>query len=334
MSNLKRTKAEYGGFLPFELNPGKESFAKYEPWLMRFNTVKASLYYLFRAIDIRRIYIPYYYCPSTTEAIKKVVSEVFFYHIDENLMPIDLQDESDAAVLLVDYFGIRSREVIALAQSFKKAEVVLDLAHSFYTEPLIKEKVHCVYSAKKLFGIPDGSYLVSKVAVPSEETLTDAASYVEYLVMTYERGTNAAYSKKKETDQFLSANYAGMSKLALGLLENVDYDRVYNRRRENYEFLRQHFEKVNELGLPESAAAYQFPLLQKGKGQTVKKILVEEKIFVSTLWTGENLIKSGSEFELTMSRDAVFLPMDQRYDLADMMYIASKVDEILEKLEQ
>ena len=333
MLNLKRTKAEYGGFLPFELNPGRELFAKYEPWLMRFNTAKASLHYLLSTIGIRKIYIPYYYCPSTTEAIKKVVPEVLFYHIDENLMPIDLQDKSDTAVLLVDYFGIRSKEVIALAKRFKKTEVILDFAHSFYTEPLIKEKVHCVYSAKKLLGIPDGSYLISKVAGSSEEKLTDAASYVEYLVMSYERGTNAAYSKKKETDRLLASNYAGMSKLALGLLENVDYDRVYNRRRENYEFLRQHFEKINELALPESVAAYQFPLLQKGIGQMVKKILIEQKIFVSTLWTGEELNKSGSEFELTMSRDTVFLPMDQRYDLEDMMYIVSRVDEILEKLE-
>ena len=28
MREIKRTKAEYGGFLPLELNPGKEYFAE------------------------------------------------------------------------------------------------------------------------------------------------------------------------------------------------------------------------------------------------------------------------------------------------------------------
>ena len=212
MSDLKRTKAEYGGFLPLELNPGKELFAKYEPMLMRFNTVKASINYLIMTIKVKRIYIPYYYCPSTIKAIKQIVSEVCFYHIDKDLLPTDLPDEDDTAILLVDYFGVRSRETVAFAEGFEKAEIILDFSHSFFTEAVIKNNVHSVYSAKKFLGIPDGAYLVSNAIEPDAQNLTVSIKYAEYLIMTYEEGTSAAYEKKKEADHFLNSNYAHMSK--------------------------------------------------------------------------------------------------------------------------
>ena len=44
-----------------------------------------------------------------------------------------------------------------------------------------------------------------------------------------------------------------------------------------------------------------------------------------TLWRGEDLMRDGNAFELSMSDDAVFLPVDQRYDDDDMNYIADTV---------
>lgn len=67
----KRTRQEYGGFLPLELNPGKEWFDGYQDNLRRFNSVKATIVHAICLTDIQEIYVPYYYCPSTTEAIKK-----------------------------------------------------------------------------------------------------------------------------------------------------------------------------------------------------------------------------------------------------------------------
>lgn len=46
MQEIIRTKNEYGGFLPLELNPGNEYFVEYEDMLCRFNSVKAALNYL------------------------------------------------------------------------------------------------------------------------------------------------------------------------------------------------------------------------------------------------------------------------------------------------
>lgn len=331
MGELKRSKEEYGGFLPLELNPGTEYFAEYENVLCRFNTVKAALDFLIRQLGLKNIYIPYYYCPSTIEAIRKTGIDVLFYHIDENLMPLYLPDNSGTIVLLVDYFGVCSRKIEKFARSFCHAEVIIDRAHAFYEKPVMDEHIYNVYSAKKFFGVPDGAYLIGKTVLSSQEIPVEAHNYTEYLITAYEEGTNAAYAMKKEVDEMLAVNYGCISKLSLGVLKNVDYDRIRKRRLDNYETLSEAFEKVNELILPKKCPAYQFPLLISDAGREIKKALIADKIFVSTLWSGKDLKENGNAFEINMMNNAIFLPMDQRYDYEDMRYIAGKVKDIEDK---
>ncbi len=322
MEEIKRTKSEYGGFLPIELNPGNEYFTTYEQYLSRYNTVKAALSELIGSLGCEKIFIPYYYCPSTTVAIKKTGVEVNFYHIDENLKPIDLPDENNSIVLLVDYFGICGDKVKEIAKTIKNAEVILDFAHDFYEEPVIGEHRHNIYSAKKFFGVPDGAYLISTKTLLHIELPSHASGYSEYLIKTYEEGTNAAYSLKKEVDNKLADNYDCMSMLAIGLLMNVDFDRVKGQRLRNYYVLKEATSDYNELVLPKHCVAYLFPFLLTGKGRELKKILIENKVFVPTLWVGEELKANGNKYELGMMNDCVFLPMDQRYSEEDMKYIS------------
>lgn len=325
MESLRRKRHEYGGFLPLELNQGQELFTRYENTLLRFNSVKASLSYLLDRMICKRIYIPYYYCPSTADVIKKAKMEVYFYHVDDKLMPVNVPDEQDSCILLVDYFGVRSEQIDMLARSYKRAEVIIDRAHSFYAEPIIEQHIHNVYSAKKFFGVPDGSYLISINTIPSAQTPAKAYSYAGYLIVTYEEGTNAAYNMKKEADRVIADNYNCMSKLAIGLLQNVDYEWVAERRKNNYRMLHDAFKDINQLELPDECIPYQYPLLIREYGSSVKQKLIEDRIFVSTLWLSEDLLNNGNAFELDMSRHCVFLPMDQRYDEQDMGYIAEKV---------
>ncbi len=325
MDDESWTRNEYGGFLPLELNSGKEFFEEYNQMLLRFNSVKASLAYLLDRISCKKIYVPYYYCPSTSDAIQRTGVDICYYHIDEGLIPIDITDEKESCVLLVDYFGVRSEQIDAFAKSFKYAEVVIDRAHSFYTEPIMGQHIHNVYSAKKFFGVPDGSYLISMNTVDLRQIPTEAYTYAGYLIRAYEEGTDAAYIMKKEADKILADNYNCMSKLAVGLLKNVDYEWVAERRGKNYRIFHDIFRNINGLELPDECIAYQYPLLIREKGLQIKRKLIEDKIFVSTLWSGENLLNNGNGFELDMSKHCIFLPIDQRYNESDIRYIARKV---------
>lgn len=324
---VRRKRSEYGGFLPLELNPGKEYFENYEDVLRRFNSVKAALNFLIRWLGDRQdtIYIPYYYCPSTIESISATGIKIQFYHIDSTMMPIDLPDKSNSMIILVDYFGICTDEIEQFAYTFKNAEVILDRAHAFYAKPIMKEKLYNLYSAKKFFGVPDGAYLISKTILPNEQVPTVAYDYIKYLVISYEMGTNAAYTMKKETDRILAANYGCMSNVAMGLLKNVEYDRVKKYRTDNYAMLYESFRKFNELVVPQKCAAYQFPLLISDGGEEIKSNLIRDKIFVSTLWAGKDLLENGSEVEINLMKNTIFLPVDQRYDVEDMAYMISRV---------
>lgn len=324
----KNLKPSYGGFLPLELNPGTEWFDQYKQNCRAFNTVKAGLDCLIRELGIQEISIPYYYCPSTTQAIKNTGVRVQFYHIDKHLMPEPSVWERDGAILLVNYFGILEKQLARQIQSRTGKTILLDNAHSFFMPPLFSENIYTLYSAKKFFGVPDGAYLVGANIKPKKEEPEYAADYLHYSAVTFEQGTNAAYREKKAVDGMLASHYAGMSILAHGLLRNVDYQRVKNRRTENFCWLWQHLRKVNELEIEETVPAYVFPLLCQ-KGRDIKRKLVEKRVFVPTLWAGEDLLKGGNEFEIHMSQDAVFLPIDQRYDKADMQYLADLTKELV-----
>lgn len=326
--NHDRTKTEYGGFLPLELNPGREYFHDYEDHLARFNTVKAALVFLIDCIKPDRIYVPYYYCPTTTEAIRKTGVETCFYHVEESLLPTGIPDEAGSLIVLVDYFDILGEKITEIAKSFQHADVILDRAHAFYEKAFINDHIHLVYSAKKFFGVPDGAYLISPFAGKADRKLTDAHVYAGYLLTAYEVGTNTAYAMKKDTDRMLAEKAQGMSKLSFGLLCNLNYEQVRRKRMENYKALFSLLRDCNGLELPKESAAYLFPLLMKDCGAKVKRQLVKERIYVPTLWEGKDLLAQGNAFELAMKDHAVFLPMDQRYDTADMEYIADMVKDL------
>ena len=173
--NMVRRKKEYGGFLPLELNIGKGYFSEYESVLSRFNSVKAGLEFIIKNSKASKLFLPCYYCPSTTEAILRTGIEVVFYHIDKEMQPIDIQDEVGSLIILVDYFGVLGKKIENIAMGFSNAEVILDRAHAFFSRPVLRDNVYNIYSAKKFFGVPDGAYLIS-TKIRSDEAPSYSAS--------------------------------------------------------------------------------------------------------------------------------------------------------------
>lgn len=330
-------KSEYGGYLPLELNSGTEMFERYSKCLRRFNSVKASFRYIIEQEKPLKIMIPYYYCPSTTEALKQSGADISFYHISSDLCPEKISDKKENLIFLVDYFGVKTKDISRIAKQYEKATVIIDYAHSFFSEPIFQKNIYNVYSARKFFGVPDGSYVVAEdISISTSEStseLVNSCAYAGYLLKAYECGVNAAYHEKKAADQIIAEQYTCMSKLTVGLLKNVDYENVKNRRIKNYRVLHQELGNINELLIPQECPAYQYPLLLSDHGEKIKLELVKKKIFVSTLWKGKELLEQGNKFEINMSDNAVFLPIDQRYDIEDMKFLASTVLEIRKNIE-
>lgn len=324
MKHLPRPKTEYGGFLPLELNSGREWFARYAPHVQRYNSVKAALLSLIHEQRIQRMFIPAYYCPSTISMLCRAVPKIYYYHINDALLPELPDDAFGSCILLVDYFGVRQKEIRAVASAYTRATVILDNAHSFFAEPLWGPSLYAVYSAKKFFGVPDGAYLVGRNIHGDGECFNSSYEYASYLFLSYENGTNAAYDDKKCTDLVLAQHPGPMSKLAHGLLCNVEYNRVIEQRIANFAHLWDAFSKINQISLSQIVPAYCFPaLLYIGGG--IKSWLIKNKIYVPTLWKPHPKAPAQNDFERHISENGLFLPIDQRYDVQDMSYITNEI---------
>ena len=72
-----------------------------------------------------------------------------------------------------------------------------------------------------------------------------------------------------------------------------------------------------------------YPLLINN-GETVRKKLQENKIYISKLWPefekNENVV---DEFEKNLANNILPIPCDQRYNVNDMKLITSKIKAIM-----
>lgn len=333
---------EYGGYLPLELNNGEEYF-KEEHRLIRFNSIKSGITFAISKVRPKRVLVPFYYCPTTIEHIRKVC-DISFYHVDEQLCPFDYEafredDRTDVVIILVDYFGTRYEEIVELANKISKATILLDFAHDFYAKPLIRSNVYNLYSAKKFFGVPDGSYVVSHditcYDTEKYKKLSMSGDYNSYLIESYEKGTNAAYLKKKDADKIIASRYDTMSILARGLLKNVNYARVRERRISNFNILNNSLSMYNHYSIDNSRQypAYYYPLMVADMDdiicERIKNTIVNNKIYIPTMWVGDALRVEGLPYEKRFTSRFIFLPIDQRYNIDDMIYISERVIRVI-----
>ncbi len=325
---MKRTHNEYGGFLPLELNEGEEYFQYDESQMRRFNCAKAAVNYVIESVFPKIIYAPYYLCPNVCKEIEHHDSEIRYYHIDEDLTPCDLPDKEDTCIYLVNYFGIMDAAIMQCAKRFEKAMVIIDNSHSFYCKPFIANRIYNIYSCKKFFGVPDGAYLVAANLEGKELEATYSSEHAQYLLECHEHGTNYCYNKKKEVDSLIAEKYGGMSILAKRILEAIDYEAVREKRKRNFLQFERAFSAINRFKCEENSVPYIYPL---NVGRNIKRRLIEEKIYVPTLWGHMLEEEYKGTFEYSISDETIFLPLDQRYGEEDVGYIINCVKDILAK---
>lgn len=120
-----------------------------------------------------------------------------------------------------------------------------------------------------------------------------------------------------------------MSGLTDNLLHAIDYNHVRQRRTENYRVLADLLSARNRLALHAVEGAFAYPLWVEN-GPEIRRQLVQHKIYIPTLWP--NVIQSleKDRTERDMAENILPIPCDQRYDSADMEYLAHIILELLE----
>lgn len=294
---------------------------------LALNCGRNCLAYLLRARNIKKIALPYFLCNSVRDVCIREKIEIQYYHIGLNFMPLDVRLDEDEWIYIVNYYGQLSNSI--LEEMFHKYEkVIVDNAQAYFQMPV--KGLDTLYTCRKFFGVTDGAFLYTDTILEEEFSRDESYERMHFLLGRFERSASEFYQEYADNNCFfVKEPIKYMSKLTENLLHGIDYEMVKKRRRDNFCYLHEAFEKVNKLELVFPDGPFMYPLYING-GAEIRKRLIREKIYIPLLWPDVHNMNEASERECDMADDILPLPLDQRYDSKDMDYVIKCIHSIMD----
>ncbi|MBD5357948.1 MAG: hypothetical protein HDR88_13220 [Bacteroides sp.] len=316
-----------GGYPELELRKGEH----YHKDAIKLNTARNCLEYILLARKYRKVYVPYYTCDAVLEPFSKPSlrqTKTEFYHITEELKPALLPELKDGeAFLYTNYFGLMQNTVEGLTEIYGN-RLIVDNSQAFFDMPY--PRIDTFYSARKFFGIPDGSYLYTDAVLEDyngSEIETDRSfDRMDALLKRIDLGAESGYGDFQAIEHNLCLQpIKKMSRLTEAILSSIDYEQVKKRRQENYETLNFALAGINSIALEfnEKTVPLCYPLLDASS--SLRRYLIAEKIFVPTYWPNVQKYCTENSLEYELVKNLVPLPIDQRYENNDMKRITLKI---------
>ena len=295
----------------------------YYPDLLPLNTGRNALAYLIRARQIRKLYIPRFLCDSVSDLCSREDCRIAYYPIGADFLPIlPTKPEADSWIYVVNYYGQITNPQLE-QMKLRWNNLIFDNVQAFFQRPV--PGVDTIYSCRKFFGVPDGAYLATD-AVPIALARDVSKDRMTHILGRFE-GPCASdyYADFKENDRsFRELPLMEMSRLTRNLLGALDYEGIRRRRNANWAVLHEALKLRNPLKLNAPEGPYMYPFYCEN-GMEIKKKLAEKKIFIPTLWPNV-LEQDAGALERDYAQNILPLPVDQRYDAADMARIVEEVN--------
>ena len=183
--------------------------------------------------------------------------------------------------------------------------------------------VDTLYTCRKYFGVADGAFLYTDAVLEGELPRDESFDRMRFLLGRFERTASEFYGEyAANNEMFAEEPIKRMSKLTENLLHGIDYDRVRRVREENYAYLHRMLGEQNKLRLSDVPGTFMYPLLLEN-GAAVRRGLQKEKIYIPTLWPDVFDFCAEGEPEYDMAANILPLPIDQRYNEADLAYLVA-----------
>lgn len=316
---------EIGGYFGLELNT-EGYFPHMEGTLVNSGT-NAFEYILRQLPNVKRVWIPFYTCFTIPEPLKLLNIPYSFFHVNnhfEMVEKIDLQE--DEYILVNNYFGLKDNYIVSLYKEYGD-RLIVDSSQSYFAEHLKNCKEF--FCPRKFVGVSDGgiAFVDEKVKL----RLNHSVSYdrCTHLLKRYDCGANSAYSIFKENGKKLCEQpLMKMSKLTEIMLKNIDYSKVKNARRANYDYLHTKLKNKNDLDLDKintGVCPLIYPL--KTKDVSLRSYLISNKIYCPVYWPNVFDWNKEDSVEYSLSNNVICIPLDQRYDEDDMEYIVNTISD-------
>lgn len=308
---------EYGGYLPLEIHTGSEYYANTDACdIARVNSGRTALSLAIMLCNASKIYIPVYNCESVEKELKKRKIAYGFYSIDKNFMPIGVNLKPDEYLVYINYYGIMPREQLRkIKEQYKN--VIFDNTQAFFSQPFM-DCFNC-YSCRKFIGVSDGAYLIKKGIEIGKLHLGKDQSYqrAKYLLKCIDCGTNAAYADHLYSEEDIAQDILEMSNLTRLILSSADYERIKEKRVENFLYLHKYLAAINQLDIDRTEQIPMvYPLLIAD--ETMRAKLVENKVYIPQWWKYVLGNERSNDWERCLSQFLLPIPIDQRYGQTDM----------------
>lgn len=308
---------EIGGYFELELTHGY-SFPHSEGVCL--NTGRNALEYVLRSISaISRIWLPYYTCEVVLEPLNKLEIPYSFYAINDCLELKELIDlKPDEYLLATNYFGIKDSYIPQLSKIYG-AQLIVDNAQAYYCDPIAGVKT--VYSPRKFVGVPDGGIaFVSNGCDVEQFDIDYSYDRCSHLLKRYDLGASGGYADFRDNShELVNQPIRRMSHLTASLLSNVDFSSIRQRRIENFNYLHQVLGASNLLSIPD-VEGFACPMVYPyyTDNSSLKKKLIEDKVFVATYWPNVMQWCKPTDVEYKLADRILALPIDQRYEKEEM----------------
>ena len=320
----EQDKIELGGYLELELPASGEGFHE---TALALNSGRNALRYVLEARGTRSLALPRYICDSVLEPAVEMGIETTFYHLDDSFEIVDEPEVGERCQLLyVNYFGLKANYCAELAGRLGD-KLILDYSHSFHRLPL--GGIDTFYSARKFFGVPDGSFLYTTSRLPRELERDVSWDRTGHLLGRIDEGASVHHSAFTRNEEALSGTpVRWMSKLTHRILAGVDHSFVRSTRTQNHLFLHAALKEANELAIPGTVAGettIAYPYLRSG-GAKLRQHLWDERIYVPILWPSARERTKPGSVEERLVEELIPLPIDQRYSTRDMTRIIRAIE--------
>lgn len=280
---------------------------------------------------IHSVLLPLYCCDSMIEPFIRNGVRVEFYNVRHDSLEYHFQNSCDA-VLLIDHFGYKNKEIEKIAETEKIAgkTVIYDATHKINGHPEIERYAdysfcsyrkwfYCNYALLRKY---KGKFVATKPSLQCKEycSLRERAACLKGLYMKgmdIDKEEFRRLFDKAET--MLEADYQGYA----GEGTVPDIDQMIARRRENAAYLIEKLKDIPELQLwrealdKNDAPLFVPVMVRAGIRDKLREYLIEKNIFCPVHWPiGQLHSMDGMSKELFYME--LSLICDQRYCLEDM----------------
>ena len=311
---------EIGGYLELERFSGPMLHEK----ALALSSGRACLSYLIEQRGIRKIALPNFNCDVVEAVCRAHELDIRFYPVGADLRPKTLQTEENEWFYLVNFYGqLPADELQSIAERVPR--LIVDNAQAYFDLPL--KGVDTIYTCRKFLGVPDGGFVYTDAperALPADES----RERMGFVLGRFERPAGEYFAAAAQNNDELSLEPKRMSALTENLLHAVDYERVKRIRTENFRRLHEGLGGQNLLELRLTEGAYAYPLMLP-EGQTIRKKLIEQKIFVPMLWPNVPGQQPAESEACRLAEQILPLPCDQRYGAEEMDFIIRAVRDCL-----